>query len=120
MLRLYYARSSPGVSSGIGNSRFGKALPPKLARVTASAGESFWRRIIATGGEGIIHAKLRTCGDDLRLGHLDQGCMNRNSLTFNAGLSRYARQFLESGDEFRTTIGIAAVIERIYANEDIG
>ena len=68
-----------------------------------------------------IHAKLCATADDFRFRQLDERRVNFElQRPFDAGLRGQIRQLFESRDVFRPAIGIAAVIDGVDADENIG
>ena len=45
--------------------------------------------------------------------------MDREAATGGAGFSRDVRQLLERANKLRAAVGIAAVVERVHADEDV-
>jgi hypothetical protein len=59
--------------------------------------------------------------DDFRFGHLNQRRVDFEwQRPFDAGLGGQVRQPFKSRDVFWPAIGIAAVVDRIYADENVG
>ena len=76
--------------------------------------------IITTVGEGIINAQFDSSPDNLRLGQVNERRVNRKRrAAADRHFRRQIRQLLERRDEFRPAVGIAAVIDRVDADEHI-
>ncbi len=102
-------------------------MPFSLKPFWRSRQESHWpqgapvgRGIVATAGQRVVDAQLQAEANDLRLGERDERSVNFELLAaFDSGFGGQVGHFLEGGDEFRTAIGIAGVVERIHADEDV-
>ena len=69
----------------------------------------------------VIHTQAVSGLDDLRFGQVNQRSVNLPaSRALDASLRGQGRSLLEAGDEFRTAIGIAAVINCIDPDKDVG
>src|SRR5664279_3248178 len=66
-----------------------------------------------------IDLELERFANNLRLRHLDQWCVNLEMRAFQAGFGGKVRELFKCGNELGPAIGIAAVIERINANENV-
>ncbi len=53
-----------------------KTLQPQQAGIAMPAGAAFRIRIVATGGEAVIHAEFQPLPDDFCLGEPDEGCVD--------------------------------------------
>src|SRR3569623_3739138 len=76
-------------------------------------------RLIARHRESVIDAEACARRDDLRLAHLDERRAHGEVRALHTGLGRETRERLEGRDEGRPTIGIARVIDRLRADEDV-
>ena len=76
-------------------------------------------RVVTTGGHGVVHTQRETKPDDLGLGHVQQGSMNSDPAPFDTFAGRQVGHRLECLKVLGSTIGIAAVVQGIHANENI-
>src|SRR5262249_47360105 len=96
-----------------------ESFAPKPARVAAAARAARVVGAVARDRERIIDAELESALDDLGLRERDERRVDRELASFHAALRRGPREALERGDEFRSTIRIAAVVDRVHADHDL-
>jgi len=71
--------------------------------------------------QGIIDAQCRAPPDDLRLREMHQGRVDTESQPpLDPGLGRQVSQLFECCDELGPAVGIAAVVDCVDADEEIG
>src|SRR5207253_7222336 len=95
------------------------AFEPQETGIAFAAGETFGRGIIATVGERKIDTELDGFANDLGFRKFDQRCVNLKASAFNAGFCSKIGQPLKRFDKFRTAIGVAAVVNRVYAEKNV-
>src|SRR5262245_60509237 len=100
----------PGVRESRGAQPATVAVPTRRA---ARAG------IVTTVRQAVVKAQPQSQPDDLRLGEIDQRRVNGEGPAFHAGLGRQPRQVLEGADVLGTAVGIAGVVERVDADENV-
>ena len=77
-------------------------------------------RVVAAVRQAVVETKREPLPDDLGLGQRDAAARESGSVrAFTPARGGQRRQPLERRDEFGTAIGIAGVIERIDADEDV-
>ena len=97
-----------------------EAFLAEQAGVALAAGRACGPRVVATAGERVIDAEGDAAGDDLRFGQRDERRVDREPLAaFDAGLGGEVGHLLKSGDVFGAAIGVAGVVERVDAEEDV-
>src|SRR6266478_1694922 len=101
------------------NSSFAKAFQPQETGIAFAAGETFRRRIVTTVSERKIDAEIDRFANDFGFGKLDQRRVNLKTSAFCTGFRSNIGQSLKRFDELRTAIGVAAVINCIYAEKNI-
>src|SRR5882672_2339352 len=94
-------------------------LRAKHAAVTASARTSAVRRIVTTVREPVVETELDAAADDVRFAEGDERRVHTESRAFDAVARRHGRQMLERGEELRPAVGIAGVVERVHADEEV-
>ena len=106
--------------------RVGSAMPASANPVLAAGRRRTIRtphrrpRVVATQCESRSRRRARPRADDVGLGHVDQGSVDAQLLdAFDACLRREARHGFERGDELGATVGVAAVVERVHADEHV-
>lgn len=76
--------------------------------------------IITTERQPVIHSQRRSAPNDFGFRKLNQRRVNPpRSSSFDSRLRRHLGQSLKARDEFRTAIGVAAVINGIHSSEDV-
>src|SRR6266513_5811960 len=70
-------------------------------------------------GEGKIDAELACFADNFSFRKLDERRVNLKAPAFDPGFCPESGQGLKRFDEFRSAIGIAAVIDRVYAEKNV-
>ena len=77
------------------------------------------RGVVAGPAHASVEAEARRLPRDIRLGHVLERGVNLERLSLDPRLGREFRQPLERGDELGPAIGIARIIERIDADEQV-
>ncbi|EAT09859.1 hypothetical protein SKA58_05360 [Sphingomonas sp. SKA58] len=108
-----------GIDGGIGQARFLIALGAQPAAVAQSAMLAIGRGIIAGPADPGVQAQSIGLARDVRLGHILQRGVDADRMPLHPRLGGERRHLLESVDKFGPAIGIARVIERIDADEDV-
>ena len=100
--------------------RLGEALLAQEARVAEAAGSAVGLGLVARPRQREIHAELVGAGDDLGLGERDQRRVDAEAArALDARLGGEIGQPLEGLDELGPAIGIAGLVERVHADEDV-
>ena len=107
------------VMHGISYSGFAEAFESQETGIAVAAGETSGRGIVTAVGKRKIHAEVDGFADDFRFGKFDQRCVNLKPSAFDTGFGSEIGQVLERFDKFRSAIGIAAVVDGVYAKEDV-
>src|SRR5436305_9615039 len=107
------------VANRIFHPGFAKAFEPQETGIAFAAGETFRRWIITTVGKRKIDTEFEGLANDFGFGKLDQRGVNLKASAFQAGFSSNVGERLERFDEFRTAIGVAAVIDCIYTEKNV-
>ena len=92
---------------------------PQQARVAATAGCTAGTGIVTGKRDRIIDAKFHSLSNDLGLGQIDERRVDRQRATENSNLNRQVGHRLKGREEFRSAIGVTAVVERIAADENV-
>ena len=110
----------PGRSAGSGT-------PAAANPATRSWQLSQWPQGVPSGGgivaaerEAVVEAQRQPQPDDVGLRQRHQRRVHRQRAAFDAGARGHPGQLLEGMDELRPAIGIAGVVERVDADEDVG
>lgn len=113
------SRAPVGVGNRVGDARGLEALAAQQATVARAAGEPLRRRIVATVGQRVVHAEPQSLANDLGLRQGDEGGVNLEVRSLDAGFGRERRESLEGLNELRPAIRIPGVIHRIHSDEDV-
>lgn len=76
-------------------------------------------RVVAREGLGVVDTEFDSFADDLRFGPGDQRSMDDQAIALDSGLGGEICHRFEGADVFWTAIGIAAVVQSVYADVDI-
>ena len=107
------------VPGGVGDPGRGESVGAEQAAVAVPARDALGSGVVAADRRRVVDAELGASTDDLRLREVDQRCVDRESSTFDRGAGREVGGRLEGLDELGTAIGVAAVVERVDADEHI-
>ena len=66
-----------------------------------------------------IDAELDSFMNDVGFGKFDQRRVNLEESAFDAGFGSNIGKFLERFNKFRSAIGVAAVVNRVYAEKNV-
>ena len=97
-----------------------KTFQSNLTRIASTTRTPIGCRIVATVRERKIDAQFGSAPDNFCFRQQDQRSMDSESLAFHAGFRCELGKIFKRRDELRPAIRIAAVIERVDADEDIG
>ncbi len=76
-------------------------------------------RVVAREGLGVVDTELDSFADDLGFGPGDQRSMDDQAIALDCGFGGKICHRFEGADVFWTAIGIAAVVQGVYADVDI-
>ena len=86
-----------------------------------TTGDSTGRGVIAGNGHRVVDAQRHVPVDDFGFGQIDQRGVDRQRLSpARSALGGQIGHRLEGGDVFRSAVGVAAVVECVDADEDVG
>src|SRR6187431_239910 len=102
------------------HSRLPEPLLPEDTRVAVAAGPPVRRRIVAAPRDPIVHPQPLPQLHDLRLAEADQWGMDPEKPPLDAGAGGEVRHPLEGLDVLRPAVRVAAVVQGICADEDVG
>ena len=108
------------LDGGVGEPVFGETFATQQTCVAATTGDAAGAWIVARKRFGVVDAEGQSAGDDLSFGEVNQRRVDGQSLTAGARFGREVRHCFEGGDVLRTAVGVAAVVERVDADEDVG
>ena len=77
------------------------------------------RRVVAGPAETRVEAEPRRLRGNRRLGHPHERGVDAEGVALDPGLGGEVRHRLEGGDELRPAVGIARIIERVDADEQV-
>jgi len=77
------------------------------------------QRVVAAVAKRRVEAESGRLARDVALGQVEQGRVDGELVALDPGLGRQVRQRLERRDELRPAVGIARIIERVDADEDV-
>src|SRR5258708_4571089 len=100
--------------------RFAETSKTQLAGIARSACLPSCGGIIAARGHRVVDAQSETKLDDLALGEIDEWSTNSNRrliARLDTGARSKIGHLLERRDEFRATVGVSTVVERVDTNE---
>src|SRR5579884_514587 len=110
--------SGVGICYRVGHTRLREALEAQLATVARAAGQFI--PLIATPRQREGDAKLKAALHDAALGQRDERRVDlQMPAILRARLGRQVRRLHESVEKLLPAIGIAAIVEHIYADKDI-
>src|SRR5690606_25225098 len=98
--------------------RFPEALETKSATVAYAT--SCIAAVITGSCQLIGHSEPQAFPDNVRFRHVHKRSLDAKIGARYTGFGRQEDRFLDLGDKFRTTIGIAAVIEGVHSDIDPG
>src|SRR3954454_14457574 len=107
------------VTDRVSHARFSKTLQPQLTGITMATSETLWGGIIAAVRECKINPEFRRLVNDGGFAHRDQRSVHAKLRPFRPGLGCKCGQLFKRGDEFGPTIGRAAVVDCVYADENV-
>src|ERR1051325_6879598 len=107
------------IISGIFYSSVAEAFEPQETGIALPAGKALGRRIIATVSERKIDTDLDSFADDVSFGKFDERRANEKASPFDAGFGSSLGEVLERLDEFWPAIGVATVVDCIYADKNV-
>src|SRR5207302_1125340 len=88
---------------------------------TTSTRHAVWGGVVTTAGEAVIDPEFQPLPDDVSFCELHKRRVNLEPLgAFYAGPGRQVCHALEGFNELWTAIRVAAVVERIDSDEDVG
>src|SRR5205823_438807 len=108
-----------GVTNRVFYSSFAKAFEPQETGIAFAAGETFQRRIVTTVGDREINIELDCFANDFGFRKFDKRRVNLKAFAFDACFCSEIGQGLKRFDEFRAAIRVAAIIDRVYAKENV-
>src|SRR5690606_17591995 len=103
---------------GIGQPGFGKTTGPKQTTVTPSARAPVRQRVVTAVRQTVIDSEFRPQSDDTRLRQILEGGPDLKRPFVDTGPGRQGREILEGGNEVRTAIGIARIVEGVDTDDD--
>src|SRR5688500_17391752 len=115
-------RRARRISCRVVRARLTEAAQAELACIASPARLAVRARIVTADGDRVVDAELEAELDDLALCHADERRPDSNrrlALGLDAGTSGKIRHPLERLDEFRSAVGISAVVEGVHADEDL-
>src|SRR6266542_982363 len=95
------------------NPRLLKPPAPQETRVTVPARPPLTVWVVAGVRQRIVDAEIPAAANDVGFCQLDQRGDDRRLATFDPALRAAKDHLLKGVDEFRTAIGVAAVINRV-------
>src|SRR5467141_4522512 len=104
---------------GIRDAELLEPLGAQQARVAPPARRAVLRRVVAAAGERVVDAELDAAAQDAGLGELDERRVDLQPRSLDAGLGRELRHLLVGREVLRPAIGVAAVVERVHADEEV-
>ena len=108
------------VSCRVRNTSFGEAPASQQAGIALAASLSHDRRIVTTESARVVDAELESALNDLCFGEFNKWRVDGQSLPpFHSGLGSQICHCLIGGNVLWTAIGIPAVIQGIYTDEDV-
>src|SRR6059036_2288009 len=107
------------VSNWIFHSGFAKAFEPQETGIAFAAGKTVRCRIVTAVGKRKIDAELDCFANDVGLRKFDERRVNLKASAFDAGFCSKVSEGFERLDEFWSAIGVAAVVDRVYTDENI-
>ena len=113
---------SVSIHRRIGHTRLGKASLPQADTSRTGHTPCRARRDRSNcASERIVDTQLHAAADDLGFGQMHQrGMDSERKLPLHSRLGRQVGQSLKRLDELRPAIGIAAVVDRVDADKDVG
>src|SRR5260221_7876730 len=97
-----------------------ESLRTQHTRVTGPTRLAVGAWVVTAARRTVVNSEGKPTRNDLRLGELDQRSVDLQMLTaFHARLGGKVGHSLVGGDEFRTTVGISAVVQGVHADKDI-
>jgi hypothetical protein len=103
----------------IGNADLCKSGCTEGAAVTSLAGSTVWVWVITAMRQTVIEAEVQSLSNYLGLGKRLQWRMHSKSRTLHTLCRCQRREALKGGNELRTTIWIARVVQCIHAYENV-
>src|SRR5438132_754601 len=104
---------------GVGHTGLGESGRTKCATVTAPAWAPLRIRVIAAVGEPVVESQRPPFSDDVGLGEHLKRRVNPECAALNTFCGGERRQLLERRNVFGPAVGIAGVVERVHADEDV-
>ncbi len=78
--------------------------------------------VVAGMGDGVVHAERNAATDDVGLGHVRERGVDFEAMIvvgLDAGFGAEVGGALEGGDELGAAVGVAGVVDRVHADEDV-
>src|SRR2546422_5348132 len=104
---------------GIGDAELLEPLGAQQARVAPQARRAILPGVVAAAGERVVDAELDAAAQDAGLGELDERGVDLQPRALDAGPGRELRHLLEGREILRPAVRVAAVVERVHADEAI-
>src|SRR5467141_495161 len=104
---------------GIRDAELLEPLGAQQARVAPPARRAILSGVVAAAGERVVDAELDAAAQDAGLGELDERGVDLQPRSLDAGPGRELRHLLVGRDVLRPAVRVAAVIERVHADEEI-
>src|SRR3954447_12554692 len=105
----------------IADPRFGEATLAEVAGVAVTTRDAVGGGIVAAERERVVHAEREPELDDLTLAQIEQRRLDPHwRRALHAAACGEVRHRLVVADVLRPAIGIAGVVQRIHADEDVG
>src|SRR5215213_7592310 len=115
------SRGPRAVARGVGNPGLVEPFSTKLTGVAVAASEAVGGGIVAAQRERVVDAEGASELDDLALAEMEQRRLDAHGRgTLDAAARGEVGHVLERLDVLGTAIGIARVVERVDADEDVG
>ncbi len=110
------------VGNGIGGVGFGEAGEAEKAGVAVAAAFAGGGGVVAGVGEVVRDVEVQALADDLRFRGVHQRCVDMERI-FIMGIDACSGaeigEFFKGGDEFGAAVGVAGVVNRVDAEEDV-
>src|SRR5450759_3794280 len=98
---------------------FGKPLRAEQAGVAFPAGPALPAWVVAGRGETRVETEGEGEPDDVGLCHGEEGRSDSEASALAPGFRPEPRDTLEGGEELRAAVGVAGVVERVRADDDL-
>src|SRR5467141_1681283 len=104
---------------GIRDAELLEPLGAQQARVAPPARRAILSGVVAAAGERVVDAELDAAAQDAGLGELDERGVDLQPRSLDAGPGRELRHLLVGREVLRPAVRVAAVVERVHADEEI-